>query len=281
MDHPTLRHQLGEVAALHGRRRRIEEQRASLPLPVALVRREEEHLVAGDRAAYVRTPLVLDERWSLDLVLRGGVGVVEEGVGIEDPVAEEFVGRAMELIAAGLGGHVDHAAGETPEFRTQVVGLDLEFLHRVLRGHQSGQVDVGHVDRRAVERRRALVGLPAADLVVAPSEDVHAGGALHGLALGHDARRQGHKVEDVAAVQGRLGHFPRLDDLAERRGLRLQQGCLRHDLHNLGHLADLQDRIDANAGLDLDRDRPLRELLEAFRPRFQPILARHEIDEPE
>ena len=281
MDQPTLLHQLREVAALHGRCRRIEEQRASLPLPVALVRREEEHLVSGDRAAYVRAPLVLDERRRFDLVIRGGVGVVEEGVGIEDPVAEKFVGRAMEFVAAGLGGHVDHAASETPEFRTQVVGLDLEFLHRVLRGHQSGQVDVGHVDRRAVERRRALIRLTAADLVVAPREDVHAGGALHGLALGHDARRQCHEVEHVAAVQGRLGHFPRLDHLAEGRGLRLQQGRLRHDLNDLGHFADLQDRIDANASLDLDRDRPLRELLEAFGPRFQPILSRHEIDEPE
>jgi hypothetical protein len=48
----------------------------------------------------------------------------------------------MILVAAGLGGEVDDAAGETPELGPQVVGLDVKFLDGVLRGSQGQDIEI-------------------------------------------------------------------------------------------------------------------------------------------
>ena len=121
----------------------------------------------------------------------------------------------MELVAAGLRGHVDDTSGEPSELRAKVVGLDLELLHRVLSRDQGGEVGVSDVDGCAVKGSGALVRLASANLVVAPSKDVDTGGTLHGLALWHDARSESDQVQHVAPVERRLGDLARLDDLAE------------------------------------------------------------------
>ena len=265
---------LREIALLLQRGRRVEQQRTALPLAIALIGGEEENAVLDDRAADIGAPLVLDERRCPD-----AAGVVEEGVGIKNLVPQELVGRAMELVAAGLRGHVDDTAGEPSKLRTEVVGLDLEFLHGVLGRDQGGEVGVADVDRRAVQRRGALIRLAATNLVVAPSEDVDPGGALHGLPLRHDTRSKSDQVQHVAAVERRLGDLAGLDDLAKRGCLRLQQRRAGNDLNNLGDFSDFQHRVDADARIDLDRDWLLRELLEAIRASFQAVLARNQVHE--
>ena len=265
---------LREIALLLQRGRRVEQQRAALSLAIALIGGEEEDAISDDRAAHVGTPLVLDERRCPD-----AAGVVEEGVGIENLVPQEFVGGTVELVAAGLRGHVDDTAGKPSELRTEVVGLDLEFLHSVLGRDQGGEVGVADVDGRTVQRRGALIRLAAADLVVAPGKDVDPGRTLHGLPLRHDARGESDQVQHVAAVERRLGDLAGLDDLAERGCLRLQQRRAGNDLNDFGDFADFQHGVDADARLDLDRDRLLRELLEAFRARFQAVLARNQVHE--
>ena len=265
---------LREIALLLQRCRGVKQQRAALPLAIALIGGEEKDAVSNDRAADVGAPLVLDERRRPD-----AAGVVEEGVGIENLVPQEFVGGAMKFVAAGLRGHVDDAAREAAELSTKVVGLNLEFLHRVLGRDQGGEVGVADVDGRTVERRGALIRLAATDLVVAPGEDVDPGGTLHRLPLRHDTRGESDQVQHVAPVERRLGDLAGLDDLAERGCLRLQQRRAGNDLDDFGHFSDLQHRVDADARVDLDRDRLLRELLEAVRACFQAVLARNEVDE--
>src|SRR5207244_10838488 len=52
-------------------------------------------------------------------------------VRIQAPVAKEFKGRAVEIVGAGLGDHVDHSSAGVAKFGGIGIGIDLEFLDRV------------------------------------------------------------------------------------------------------------------------------------------------------
>src|ERR1700719_66280 len=67
-------------------------------------------------------------------------------ISIENRVAHKLKGRAVKLVAAGFGEHVDDAAGITPILRVVAVGLNPEFLDGIRVGQNvTGVAQVGHV----------------------------------------------------------------------------------------------------------------------------------------
>src|SRR5207253_7270007 len=67
-------------------------------------------------------------------------------IGIEYGVAQELKSRAMKLVAAGLGEHVDDAAGITAILSVVAVGLNPKFLDGIRVGQNvTGVAQVGHV----------------------------------------------------------------------------------------------------------------------------------------
>ncbi len=87
---------------------------------------QEERLVLDHRSADVRAVLVLNEGRPRD-----AGAVAEEVVGVERPVAQEFVEIAVDLVGTGLGGQVDDASGKAAELGAYIVRHDPEFLDSV------------------------------------------------------------------------------------------------------------------------------------------------------
>src|SRR5262249_22216702 len=120
----------------------------------ALIAEEEEELIADGRPSQAGAILI---------ALEGIAGGREVVAGVEDCIADEAEGVAMEAVAAGAGDDVDDAAGVLSVFRAVVAGLDAELLHGV--GHGEGQVDVaqevGIGD--AIEGVAGLIAVAAVD----------------------------------------------------------------------------------------------------------------------
>jgi hypothetical protein len=104
--------ELREVAAAHLQRRHGRQIGLALADPVALVIEEVERLVFDDRAAHCAAELMLAE-----IGLRPSGAVVEEVVGVERVVAEEFEDAAVRLVGARLDLQVDDAAERMAELR--------------------------------------------------------------------------------------------------------------------------------------------------------------------
>ena len=95
---------------------------------IAFVVKEPEGLILLDRPSGLRPKLVL-----LKLGLLYACFVIEEIVGVENVVAEEFPRTAVNRIRSRLRGDVDVGAGSRTEFSGSDVGLDLEFRNRINR----------------------------------------------------------------------------------------------------------------------------------------------------
>src|SRR5664280_1253701 len=131
-----------------------------------------------DRSAEVGAELVLRKSATgLSLVVQ------EIVVGVQELVTEIFPATAVNGVGSGLGAELDGAAGEMAVIGGEIVGVNLEFTEGILGGNERGEVDVGGVNRRAVDKCGALVGHAAADLVVAPSEGVGGIGVTSRLSL--------------------------------------------------------------------------------------------------
>ena len=146
----------------------------------------------------------------------------EEITGVQTGIAQVFVGGAVKLVGARLGGEIDYAARETAPLRVQVIRLNLEFLKRVLGGNQAELVDVTVVQRHAVEILRALVGDGTSNLVVAVVEGILPHGVALRLSLRHHAGGERHQVHRVAPVERQFVYLARLDDLTQVAGCRLK-----------------------------------------------------------
>ena len=94
----------------------------ALPLPLALVGRQEERVGGDDGAAERSAELVPLE------AMRLRRRELEEVPGVERLVPEELVGGTMEPVAAGAGHQVDDGAGHVAVFRAERRIVDLEFL---------------------------------------------------------------------------------------------------------------------------------------------------------
>src|SRR5207249_5708534 len=93
---------------------------------LAIVVKKEEELLFEDGATDISAELIEVIRR-----LRATVNFIDRVVGIEAPVAKEFKGRAVEIVGAGLGDHVDHSSAGVAKFGGISIGIDLEFLDRV------------------------------------------------------------------------------------------------------------------------------------------------------
>ena len=101
-----------------------------------------------DRTAEVVSELVVVNRSGDE----GGAGrrVALPGIGIEDGVADIFVGRAVKGLRAALGGDANLPAGGAAIFRSVVRSENLNFLRRI----HIGSANAGAVGARAHRRER-------------------------------------------------------------------------------------------------------------------------------
>ncbi len=123
----------------------------------------------------------------------------KEIVRIKDLVADIFVRFPVNGTCPRLRAEIGHATGKLSPFRSQIAGLNLELLNRILRRNQHGQVDVTDVQRLAIEVLCALVPERTVHLVVAPAKRIHSHRCARGAALRNHGCRQLNEVENVAA----------------------------------------------------------------------------------
>ena len=174
-------------------------------------------------------------------------------------------------VAAGSGCDVDDAAGKAAELGAAVVGLHAKFLDRLGAGRQHDDVAVrGVLQRDAVIKRGALVGKPAAYLVIAGSKHVFARQAALAAALRNDGRRDRDQIEHVPSVERQLLHRSTADNRADRRP------C---ELNGLCNTAQLQRDVDAGCGLDIHLDPIPNGALKSGQLDFEPVGARHKVHE--
>ncbi len=102
------------------------DPRGAHHLAVFLEVNEEKRLVSFNRPADRATELVLVERRP-----RIADAVLEEVVGIQIPVAEELIKRAVQLIRAGLDADADYGARGSPVFSRELISLGAELLRGV------------------------------------------------------------------------------------------------------------------------------------------------------
>ena len=167
-------------------------QRVALPVVIE----KEKESFTDDAAAEVSAELV-------EVIgrLPATVDFIDGIVGVQALVAKEFKGRTVEIVATGLGDHVDHRTACVAEFRGICVGIDLEFLHRVFAklvrsaarsGAADGLAEEGVVVVRAIDdegiESSALAG--KADIASANVEG--------------DAWSEEHEIDEVAAVGGEV-----------------------------------------------------------------------------
>ena len=148
------------------------------------------------------------------------------GIGVHLVVAEELEERAVILVRAGLGQHVD-LGGLAAELGRIDAGLHLEFLQRVDRrhDHEGVEIRVGVLD--AIERVVVEVGALAGHrngLGRADAALPRAGLPLTREA-GRDVRRQRNQLQIVAPVQRQFHDALVLDDRADGRVFGDQQAA--------------------------------------------------------
>ncbi len=254
------RQQLREVAGAHplgrhGRRAVVARPRLVDHLEavheeglVPAVVAGQHHRTAGPRAR----PVVVEVRQ------RNVVGVGEEVVGEELLRRLGDVGRAAQLVRAGLDREVDDAAFGVAGGRVERRGLDLELLDDP-RGRHVGGDDLvgvgGRGARDAVDRQVVAVAARAGHRV---ADDVR---RLErtietGRPGGGDARGQADERVGIAVRRRQLRDPPRVDDVAERRGRGLEQRRVGGDGDGFGD-AGLEPEIDlepiGDAQLDVPR----------------------------
>src|SRR5262245_27886514 len=89
--------------------------------------------------------------------------IVEKVVGVEGVVAQEFVERAMRVLAARTRRDVDDAAAEAPELRRDVIAFDLEFLRGFDRWNRRYLVGEPSCRRHTVNRHLVRLVASAVD----------------------------------------------------------------------------------------------------------------------
>ena len=183
----------------------------------AFVIAEEERAVAQDGPARGRSELVA-------LVLRALLrGRSEEVARVQSAVPEELVGRAVELIGAGLEHHVYLPAGVAAERGVVGAGRDLELAHGVHRRRHGDAVQFGVAVEDAVEQE--VIGVFARAVDVDGEIAAHrAGRTRRGR---NDAGKQQAELEEIAPVERQARDLAVLDQAAQRGGFRAQRSGAR------------------------------------------------------
>ena len=197
--------------------------------------REEERLVALDRAADAETVDVLDE-----LAFREAVDVELPLVGVEPRPAAEVEARALETVRPRSRDHGDLAAAVAPVLGGGVAGQHLEFRQRVRVRAQ--RREVGAAGARLIDVNPVQREVPGA--IPGP---VHVDAAAC-VGPRHDAGLRGHERERIAAPRaddGQCLHGLLVDDAAEvPRRAELHQLAAGHYLHALRERAGFERGIE-------------------------------------
>ena len=239
--------------------------------PRALVVGEEERPSLDHRAAEVAAELVL----IVGRLCR--VGALREVVdGVERLVAEVLVGRAVEVVRAGLRRDADGGARRASVLRRVRAGHDLEFLNRVDRGPRDLRRQLLHVLGDAVVvdavEEEVVLERPGAVHVDAAGTAERRAAALLGVAVALHARHQRQQIVPVPDRERQVRDLHLRNHRAERRVVGVQQRCRLGDGDGFGEVADRQLDVEASALPDLERD-DLRALLEAGQLDVDPVSA--------
>ncbi len=268
------REELREIAAAHAlgrhRRRAVVARPRFLDAlePVHEERPVLAHGTAGDAAVAVIG----------EVRERDAVHVREEIVGEERRRRLRVVRGAPQRVRAGLDRQVRHAALGIAEARVERRRLDLELLHEIRRGHVRGDDFAGVRGRRAGHAVDRQVAAVASRPVHRVADDVRGlEGTIEASRAGvGDAGRKADERVRIAVRRRQLRDAPRVDDRAERRVGRLDQGNLGGDVDRLERLSELEHEIDGERIGDSDFDLP-RGFLEARELRRHLIGAGQEI----
>src|SRR5262249_36883700 len=193
-----VRQQLAEVAlALFQRRYHVQRRAIINTLVVILEPDEEEELVAvlvelgagnQHRAADVAARIVVLALSARNLSRNYRIRAI---VGVESPVANVVVGRAVELLAAVLGSRA-YLDARRAVLGSVVAGLDLDLLHHIRIGGDDGTVVRANVHNpRAIHGYVVVLAAEAVNVVAAVSVGAAAERNAFEIILvrGHDARQ--------------------------------------------------------------------------------------------
>jgi hypothetical protein len=224
-------------------RRHARQRRHRAVVADALVVEEEERLVAPDRAADRSPELMVAERRLVEIV-----AVVRPPGGVHLVVAHELGERAAKAVGPRLGDEIDHAPAGHAELRGQRIGLHAEFLHRVDARRHRVLVPLRQCRRAAVEEHRVGAALPAVD---AHAGEVEVTGVEERRGQERHSRCEPRQLERIASVQWKLAHARVVDDVAERRRLRVDER--RPHVDRFRQVPEVEREIEARGLLDVER----------------------------
>ena len=189
-----------------------------IDVPQPFIVEEKEELVAADRTAHGGAELVLHQG-------RFDPGPDKRTIGVQHCVAQIVVYNAVKAVGAAAGGRVDDRAGGAPVLGAEVIGLNLELLHRIGRG-DDGFIGITLVRGlvsvvvEAVELKIVDHGIHAVDVV----RSVAAGaGQYLEQRLAH-ARNQRREICIGTAVERQIHYLPGLYSLTPVAGIRFEYG---------------------------------------------------------
>ncbi len=241
-----------EVAVAHPQRRHRRAHDVAEVVDRPLIVAEEEQLAAHDRSAE-REPAVGERGRRLQMrEVVAGVGLV--GVAEEEQAA-------LEIVGAGLQGHVGHRAAGAAELGVVVAGGDADGLERVRRRDDHLQkarlmVVVEAFNQRVVRLPRLAVDLDSQRVL-----RVEKRGVLAVRACGTGDHDQ-ETLEVPVEGERQLADHLRLEDAARVGPVGLQQRRLGRDGDGLGQLADFQLHVHPDGAVDIHLDVRADDFLE-------------------
>src|SRR5262249_29233337 len=193
-----LDRKLRKIAQELSRRRYVGQARDAFAEPRAFVVAEEKRAVFKNRASQGESELVA-------LISRVGlIGRGEEIARVEDLVAKEFIGRAVNPISPRFQNDVDLRARAASERSVVCAGQDLEFADRVDRRFDAEGVELRVYVVDAVEQE--VVGVLARAVDVECEIAAHrTGGALSGR---RGPGREQAQLQKVPAVERQPRYLP-------------------------------------------------------------------------
>src|SRR5690349_2942693 len=120
-----------------GRSRQGDENGIAAQVALSIVIKEEKYFVLDHRTADVAAELIevvsgLERKRPSGVLGEGALQAVNRIVCVQAAIAEELECSSVKGIGSRFGNHVDHRSASAPEFCGIAVGVDLEFLHRIL-----------------------------------------------------------------------------------------------------------------------------------------------------
>src|SRR5579859_2180041 len=255
-----------KIATQLGRRGNCARGLGSCADHLTLEAEEEKRLVLLYGAADCPSKLILNERRA-----RKVVKIREIVVRIEYLVAQILVGCAVKCVGTRFGGDINHATRVVTILRGNIVSLDAELLHHILRWNVGVEIVCRAIGGNTVHVELALVSETATNGVISEADRVRprpAGLVRDGVAVcvasRHHARYERQHILDVPPAQRYAFHlFP--TDRCPERGTICLQWHLGSYFDALGDASHLQLRIHARRNTDLDLHSIFCEALETCR----------------